>query len=89
MQRELILRTDVVIGILTDFGVKTGGLQAIEYPCAFIFNISSHPNGTISSPNFPGIYPRATECHYFFHGNDEKGAVELSFDYFDIAGSYP
>ncbi|XP_021945040.2 suppressor of lurcher protein 1-like [Folsomia candida] len=72
-----------------DFGVKTGGLQAIEYPCAFIFNISSHPNGTISSPNFPGIYPRATECHYFFHGNDEKGAVELSFDYFDIAGSYP
>lgn len=86
----LICNWITLLKYFTDFGMKSG-LQASDYPCAFIFNISSYPNGTgtISSPNSPGTYPRRTECHYFFHGNDEKGAVELSFDYFDVAGIYP
>lgn len=29
--------------------------------CAFVYNSSAHSNGTFSSPNWPGLYPRDTE----------------------------
>nr|CAD7198956.1 unnamed protein product [Timema douglasi] len=60
-----------------NFGV-TSGQQLPEYPCAFVFKSNDTRNGTFSSPNYPGFYPRDTECHYFFHGKkDEK--VHLAF----------
>ncbi|KAI5750569.1 hypothetical protein M8J76_016751 [Diaphorina citri] len=62
-----------------NFGINTGH-QLSELPCAFMFNSTGgHRNGTFTSPNFPGLYPRDTECHYFFYGrNDER--IKLDFD---------
>lgn len=67
------------------------GKQHDALPCAFMFN-STGPygasNGTFSSPNFPGFYPRDTECHYFFYG-DVNQRVRLHFHYFDVEGVLP
>lgn len=73
--------------VILDFGV-TAGRQLSEFPCAFVFNSSESRNGTFSSPNFPGFYPRDTECHYFFHGNQHE-KVHLHFLYFDVEGVLP
>ncbi|XP_067002203.2 suppressor of lurcher protein 1-like [Anabrus simplex] len=70
-----------------NFGV-TSGRQLDDFPCAFVFNSSDERQGSFASPNFPGFYPRDTECHYFFHGkNQEK--VHLHFNYFDVEGVLP
>ncbi|XP_044756335.1 suppressor of lurcher protein 1 [Coccinella septempunctata] len=70
-----------------NFGIRTG-TQLPDYPCAFVFNSNESRTGIFYSPNYPGSYPRDTECHYFFHGNhDEK--VHLHFNYFDIEGVLP
>lgn len=45
-------------------------------------------NGTFTSPNYPGLYPRDTECHYLFYGRDGE-YVELFFTYFHIDGVLP
>ncbi len=42
-------------------------------------------NGTFTSPNYPGLYPRNTECHYLFFG-DKKEKVHITFPYFDVEG---
>ncbi|KAJ9586789.1 hypothetical protein L9F63_019622, partial [Diploptera punctata] len=70
-----------------NFGITTGR-QLAEYPCAFVFNSSDAKNGTFASPNFPGFYPRDTECHYFFHGSRTE-KVHLHFTYFDVEGISP
>lgn len=56
--------------------------------CAFVYNSVSHPNGTFTSPNWPGIYPRDTECHYFFYGQTNE-RVHITFAYFDVEGVPP
>ncbi|XP_050302359.1 suppressor of lurcher protein 1 [Anthonomus grandis grandis] len=74
--------------IFTDnFGIKTG-TQVPDYPCAFELNSNVSKVGYFHSPNFPGVYPRDTECHYFFHGNP-KEKVHLHFNYFDVEGVLP
>ncbi|XP_068083956.1 suppressor of lurcher protein 1 [Anabrus simplex] len=70
-----------------NFGVTTGR-QLVEFPCAFVFNSSEARNGSFASPNFPGFYPRDTECHYFFHGHNRE-KVHLHFNYFDVEGVLP
>ncbi|XP_044261813.1 suppressor of lurcher protein 1 isoform X1 [Tribolium madens] len=70
-----------------NFGIKTG-TQLSDYPCAFVFNSNESKNGFFYSPNYPGLYPRDTECHYFFHGNI-KEKVHLHFNYFDVEGVLP
>lgn len=70
-----------------NFGIKTG-TQLPEYPCAFVFNSNESRSGYFYSPNYPGFYPRDTECHYFFHGN-LKERVHLHFNYFDVEGVLP
>ncbi|XP_017779357.1 PREDICTED: suppressor of lurcher protein 1-like [Nicrophorus vespilloides] len=70
-----------------NFGIKTGS-QLPDYPCAFVFNSNVSRTGYFHSPNYPGYYPRDTECHYFFNGNqDEK--IHLHFNYFDVEGVLP
>ncbi|VVC88249.1 unnamed protein product [Leptidea sinapis] len=49
-----------------DYGI-TGGKQLMEFPCAFVYNSSVRARGVVVSPNHPGLYPRDTECNYFFH----------------------
>ncbi|XP_068911532.1 suppressor of lurcher protein 1 isoform X2 [Tenebrio molitor] len=70
-----------------NFGIKTG-TQLPDYPCAFVFNSNESKSGFFYSPNYPGFYPRDTECHYFFYGN-QKEKVHLHFNYFDVEGVLP
>ena len=56
--------------------------------CAFVYNSAKNPNGTFASPNWPGLYPRETECHYFFYGQSNE-RVHITFAYFDIEGVPP
>ncbi|XP_063913005.1 suppressor of lurcher protein 1 isoform X2 [Zophobas morio] len=72
---------------IENFGIRTG-TQLPEYPCAFVFNSNESRTGFFYSPNYPGLYPRDTECHYFFHGN-LKEKVRLHFNYFDVEGVLP
>ena len=71
----------------TDFGITTGE-QISSMPCGFHYNSTAASNGTFWSPNFPGFYPRDTECHYFFHGQVGE-RVKILFTYFDIEGMIP
>jgi len=59
-----------------------------SHPCGFEFNSSEATNGTFSSPNYPGYYPRDTECHFLFHGRPGE-KVHLHFTYFDVEGVLP
>ncbi|KAF4521632.1 hypothetical protein B566_EDAN006674 [Ephemera danica] len=70
-----------------NFGITTGRQQT-DNPCAFLFNSSETSNGSFSSPNYPGYYPRDTECHYFFQGRSTE-RVHLHFTYFDVEGVLP
>ncbi|KAF7388575.1 hypothetical protein HZH68_012517 [Vespula germanica] len=71
----------------TNFGITTGRQEA-KYPCAFVFNSNETRNGTFASPNYPGLYPRDTECHYFFNGQPNE-RVHLHFHFFDVEGVLP
>ena len=56
--------------------------------CGFVYRSETSPNGTFTSPNFPGYYPCNTECHYLFHGRPNE-RVSISFPYFDVEGISP
>ncbi|XP_031770517.1 suppressor of lurcher protein 1-like [Galleria mellonella] len=70
-----------------DYGI-TSGSQLLEFPCAFVFNSSEREKGVVTSPNYPGLYPRDTECNYFFYGNENE-RIHLHFTYFDVEGVVP
>lgn len=72
---------------VTDFGIKTG-VQISDYPCAFVYNSNASKSGVFYSPNYPGFYPRDTECHYYFNGYDNE-KVHVHFHYFDVEGVLP
>lgn len=72
---------------VTNFGI-TGFQQDSQSVCGFIFNSTERSNGTFTTPNWPGYYPRDTECHYFFHGRP-KEKVHITFAYFDVDGIPP
>ncbi|XP_035710447.1 suppressor of lurcher protein 1 [Folsomia candida] len=72
---------------LEDYGI-TSGRQLRDYPCGFMYNSTEVSSGTFTSPNYPGIYPRDTECHYFFYGAYDHHVV-LTFSYFHIEGIRP
>ena len=72
-----------------DFGIRATGIQDVNRGvCAYVFNSTSSRNGSFTSPNFPGLYPRDTECHYFFYGRSSE-RVEITFTHFDIEGVQP
>ncbi|XP_034949863.1 suppressor of lurcher protein 1 [Chelonus insularis] len=76
-----------VYSFTENFGITTGR-QESDYPCAFVFNSNETRNGTIASPNYPGFYPRNTECHYFFNGQPNE-RIHLHFNFFDVEGVLP
>ncbi|XP_076547190.1 sol1 isoform X1 [Osmia lignaria lignaria] len=76
-----------VYSFTENFGITTGRQEA-QYPCAFVYNSNETRNGTFASPNYPGLYPRNTECHYFFNGQLNE-RVHLHFHFFDVEGVMP
>ncbi|GIY39781.1 suppressor of lurcher protein 1, partial [Caerostris extrusa] len=56
---------------VTDFGISSVG-QNPTLDCRFMFLSEERGNGTFSSPNYPGYYPRDTECHYTFRGKEKR-----------------
>ncbi|XP_055948981.1 suppressor of lurcher protein 1-like isoform X2 [Argiope bruennichi] len=72
---------------VTDFGIYAAR-QDSQSVCGFNFNSEDRKNGTFTSPNYPGYYPRNTECHYFFKGKP-KERVHITFNKFDVDGIPP
>ncbi|CAH0723621.1 unnamed protein product, partial [Brenthis ino] len=70
-----------------DYAVATGK-QLLEFPCAFVYNSTERRQGVMTSPNHPGLYPRDTECNYFFYGRKNE-RVHLHFSHFDVEGVMP
>jgi len=56
--------------------------------CSFTYRSSASVNGTFTTPNYPGLYPRETQCHYLFYGNDRQ-RVHIRFIFFDVEGVSP
>nr|XP_018907000.1 PREDICTED: suppressor of lurcher protein 1 [Bemisia tabaci]XP_018907008.1 PREDICTED: suppressor of lurcher protein 1 [Bemisia tabaci] len=72
---------------IENYGIHSGE-QIANLPCAFTFNGTMQRSGVLYSPNFPGYYPRDTECHYFFQGiNDDT--IHIKFHHFDVEGVPP
>ncbi|KAL5010443.1 hypothetical protein ScPMuIL_012748 [Solemya velum] len=70
-----------------DFGI-TVGQQDGRKLCTFNYYSTKLPRGNITSPNYPGLYPRNTECHYLFYGRQAE-KVFISFPEFDVDGVPP
>ncbi|XP_064627672.1 suppressor of lurcher protein 1-like isoform X2 [Lineus longissimus] len=69
---------------VTNFGI-TGGRQDPHSVCGFIYRSKSTRNGTFASPNYPGLYPRNTECQYLFYG-EKNYRVHIKFLDFSVEG---
>jgi len=70
-----------------NFGINTGEPDS-RYLCGFNYKSSLAPVGVFTSPNYPGKYPRNTECHYLFYG--QKGEkVIIDFPKFEVDGIQP
>lgn len=73
--------------VIIEFGLnlREGGELETNGGCKIYFRSSSLRSGYFSSPNYPGIYPRDTECHYYFLGNQNE-RVQITFHTFDVEG---
>ncbi|XP_076056225.1 suppressor of lurcher protein 1-like [Oratosquilla oratoria] len=65
-----------------------GGRRLDHLPCAFEYDSNVAKGGEFTSPNSAGLYPRHTECHYFFRGQSHE-QVRLVFSSFDVRGHPP
>lgn len=75
---------------IVDFGIKSGK-QLSVLPCAFQYNSTNDVSDNVklfTSPNFPGLYPRNTECHYFFYAKEHE-KIKINFTFFDVEGVSP
>ncbi|KAF7496719.1 Suppressor of lurcher protein 1 [Sarcoptes scabiei] len=72
---------------VTNFGIETGK-QDSKSVCGFVFNSTTQKRGFFTSPNYPGLYPKDTECHYFFYGNSTE-KIYIKFLHFDVEGVTP
>lgn len=73
--------------MILDFGFDSRESEALikNGECKIYFNSTQYQNGYFTTPNYPGLYPRDLECHYYFIGlKNEK--VQLTFHTFDIEG---
>lgn len=72
---------------LTNFGINTGN-QVKTDDCIFTFTSRPSKNGMFTSPNYPGKYPRNTECQYVFKGEPDE-LVHINFLTFSVEGIPP
>ncbi len=54
--------------------------------CSFSLRSIRKKSGWLYSPNYPGFYPRNTDCEYEFHGVEGE-LVSIQFTYFDVEGT--
>ncbi|XP_069131513.1 suppressor of lurcher protein 1-like [Argopecten irradians] len=71
----------------SDYGISTGK-QERRGTCNFKYDSKLNKTGRFVSPNHPGLYPKATTCHYIFHG-EENEKVKIMFQSFEVHGKYP
>jgi len=53
--------------------------------CEFVVGSERSRSGTITSPNYPGLYPRNIDCCYVFRGTADQ-RVTVNFTHFDVEG---
>lgn len=70
-----------------DYGIdfKEGGEIDKEGNCKVYFYSTVRKDGYFASPNYPGLYPRDIECHYYFIGEKDQ-KVQITFHTFDVEG---
>jgi hypothetical protein len=70
-----------------DYGIDTsdGGTFDQNGACKIYYRGNQKREGYFSSPNYPGLYPRDVECHYYFVGEKEQ-KVQITFQTFDVEG---
>lgn len=70
-----------------DFGLdmKESGNLDRSGSCKVSFYSTNRRSGYFSSPNYPGLYPRDVECHYYFMGQENE-RVQITFHTFDVEG---
>jgi len=56
--------------------------------CKFTYRSSAGRNGTITSPNYPGLYPRKTRCTYVLVLEPQQRVI-VTFRRFDVEGIMP
>ena len=73
--------------VFLDFGlnINKGGELSKDSECKVYFRSENGRSGYFSSPNYPGLYPRDTECHYYFMGGKNE-RVQITFHTFDVEG---
>ena len=73
--------------LFSDFGIDTreGGLLDKSNNCKVYFYSMDKNHGYFTSPNYPGLYPRDIECHYYFIGQKNE-KVQIAFHTFDVEG---
>ncbi|KAH9505042.1 suppressor of los1-1 [Bulinus truncatus] len=72
---------------VTNFGIHEGQ-QDNRGMCVFNYQSAVKTSGEFTSPNYNGLYPRNTECHYLFYGK-ERERVQIKFLDFDVDGLTP
>jgi len=69
----------------------TASNDGVYTDCRFTYRSRTSPatkNGSFTSPNFPGLYPRNTDCLYEFVALSTE-RVHVRFTYFDVEGISP
>lgn len=56
--------------------------------CKFIYKSDVKKSGYFVSPNYPGFYPKNTECQYTFFGRNSE-VVRIQFKEFEVDGITP
>ncbi|XP_076077627.1 suppressor of lurcher protein 1-like isoform X1 [Mytilus galloprovincialis] len=72
---------------LTNYGITTGE-QDNRKVCKFIYKSDVKKSGYFVSPNYPGFYPKNTECQYTFFGRNSE-VVRIQFKEFEVDGITP
>ncbi|XP_067675156.1 suppressor of lurcher protein 1-like isoform X1 [Haliotis asinina] len=76
-----------VYSFVNNFGIKSGERDS-RGVCVFNYYSQRGSHGNFTSPNYPGLYPRNTECHYLFYGKG-KETVHIEFPVFQVEGIGP
>jgi hypothetical protein len=53
--------------------------------CKIYYRSVNKRSGYFASPNYPGLYPRDSECHYYFIGQKNE-KIQITFHTFDVEG---